>query len=43
MVFSKGILECIFVFEKVWEGINIESGLNDGFCVLIFLVFFLLV
>ena len=39
---SKGILECTSVPEKVREGINTESGLNDGLCVPIFLVLLLL-
>lgn len=40
---SKGILECSSVPEKIREGINTESGLNDGLCVPIFLVLLLLV
>ncbi len=39
---SKGILECSSVPEKVREGINTESGLNDGLCVPVFLVLLLL-
>ncbi|MCH2089155.1 MAG: cation:proton antiporter [Pseudoalteromonas sp.] len=39
---SKGILECTSVPEKVREGINTESGLNDGLCVPIFLILLLL-
>ena len=39
---SKGILQCTSVPEKVREGINTESGLNDGLCVPIFLVLLLL-
>lgn len=39
---SKGLLESSSVPEKIREGINTESGLNDGLCVPIFLVFLLL-
>lgn len=39
---SKGLLESTSVPEKIREGINTESGLNDGLCVPIFLVFLLL-
>ncbi|WP_462160027.1 cation:proton antiporter domain-containing protein [Pseudoalteromonas sp. GB56] len=38
---SKGILEAKAVPAKVREAINIESGLNDGLCVPIFLFLFL--
>lgn len=39
---SKGLLESTQVPEKIREGINTESGLNDGLCVPIFLIFMLL-
>ncbi len=39
---SKGLLENKNVPEKIQEGINTESGLNDGLCVPIFLLFLLL-
>ncbi|MEO2267652.1 cation:proton antiporter [Pseudoalteromonas sp. YIC-656] len=38
---SKGILEAKAVPAKVREAINVESGLNDGLCVPIFLFLFL--
>lgn len=39
---SKGLLNSSAVPEKIREGINTESGLNDGLCVPIFLVLMLL-
>jgi NhaP-type Na+/H+ or K+/H+ antiporter len=39
---SKGLLASTRVPEKIREGINTESGLNDGLCVPIFLIFILL-
>ena len=39
---SKGLLASTQVPEKIREGINTESGLNDGLCVPIFLIFILL-
>ncbi|MEH6397272.1 cation:proton antiporter [Pseudoalteromonas sp.] len=39
---SKGLLNSTAVPEKIREGINTESGLNDGLCVPIFLVLMLL-
>jgi len=39
---SKGLLASAQVPEKIREGINTESGLNDGLCVPIFLIFILL-
>jgi NhaP-type Na+/H+ or K+/H+ antiporter len=39
---SKGLLESKHVPEKIREGINTESGLNDGLCVPVFLIFILL-
>lgn len=39
---SKGLLSNTKVPEKIREGINTESGLNDGLCVPIFLIFILL-
>ena len=39
---SKGLLASENVPEKIKEGINTESGLNDGLCVPIFLLFLLL-
>jgi len=39
---SKGLLANLQVPEKIREGINTESGLNDGLCVPIFLIFILL-
>lgn len=38
---SKGLLDSKQVPEKIREGINTESGLNDGLCVPIFLVLML--
>lgn len=38
---SKGLLESQSVPEKIRESINVESGLNDGMCVPIFLFLFL--
>ena len=39
---SKGLLSSSEVPEKIREGINTESGLNDGLCVPVFLIFILL-
>ncbi|MCW1718208.1 cation:proton antiporter [Pseudoalteromonas sp. A3] len=39
---SKGLLQSTQVPEKIREGINTESGLNDGLCVPVFLIFILL-
>jgi NhaP-type Na+/H+ or K+/H+ antiporter len=39
---SKGLLSSSQVPEKIREGINTESGLNDGLCVPVFLIFILL-
>lgn len=39
---SKGLLSSGQVPEKIREGINTESGLNDGLCVPVFLIFILL-
>ena len=39
---SKGLLSSIQVPAKIREGINTESGLNDGLCVPVFLIFILL-
>ncbi|ALS35208.1 hypothetical protein PTRA_b0783 [Pseudoalteromonas translucida KMM 520] len=39
---SKGLLESTQVPENIREGINTESGLNDGLCVPVFLIFLLL-
>ena len=39
---SKGLLASTNVPEKIREGINTESGLNDGLCVPVFLIFILL-
>lgn len=39
---SKGLLANLQVPEKIREGINTESGLNDGLCVPVFLIFLLL-
>lgn len=39
---SKGLLASSQVPEKIREGINTESGLNDGLCVPVFLIFILL-
>ncbi|MEL0631568.1 cation:proton antiporter [Pseudoalteromonas carrageenovora] len=39
---SKGLLASTKVPEKIREGINTESGLNDGLCVPVFLIFMLL-
>ncbi|MCZ2721971.1 cation:proton antiporter [Marinomonas sp. 15G1-11] len=39
---SKGLLENMSVPAKIREGINTESGLNDGLCVPLFLIFILL-
>lgn len=39
---SKGLLSSSEVPEKILEGINTESGLNDGLCVPVFLIFILL-
>ncbi|WP_339691096.1 cation:proton antiporter [uncultured Pseudoalteromonas sp.] len=39
---SKGLLNSSAVPEKIREGINTESGLNDGLCVPIFLILMLL-
>ncbi|WP_394189536.1 cation:proton antiporter [Pseudoalteromonas atlantica] len=39
---SKGILNSKHVPEKIREGINTESGLNDGLCVPVFLLLMLL-
>ncbi len=39
---SKGLLASTQVPENIREGINTESGLNDGLCVPIFLIFLLL-
>ena len=39
---SKGLLNSTVVPENIREGINTESGLNDGLCVPIFLVLMLL-
>ncbi|MEM5553018.1 cation:proton antiporter [Pseudoalteromonas neustonica] len=39
---SKGLLNSSAVPEKVREGINTESGLNDGLCVPVFLILMLL-
>ena len=39
---SKGLLSSSEVPEQIREGINTESGLNDGLCVPVFLIFILL-
>ena len=39
---SKGLLSSLQVPAKIREGINTESGLNDGLCVPVFLIFLLL-
>ncbi|WP_191601832.1 cation:proton antiporter [Marinomonas algicola] len=39
---SKGLLENLSVPARIREGINTESGLNDGLCVPLFLIFSLL-
>jgi len=39
---SKGLLSSSEVPEKIREGINTESGLNDGLCVPVFIIFILL-
>ena len=39
---SKGLLSSVQVPAKIREGINTESGLNDGLCVPVFLIFLLL-